>query len=511
MKNKGFTLIELLSVIVLLALTLLIVIPTVINFIKTADKDKEEYSNKLILTAAENYVKDYAKYLQINETNICVSLKTLSELNYLPKSIDNLDEPIIDSKSVDIKYLDGYLYNIVNNEDCYSNGLIPISHNGEEWIIADVNNAWYDYDNQNWANAIILNDNVKKNIGDVVDINSEVKAMFVWIPRYEYKIEDSENEIKVNFISKNKEVSSEGYIIHPAFKFGDKQLSGIWVGKFETSHITLSLNDNENNLNCNGENCLSANGLRILPNVVSLRNNNISNIYYAVRSMSSENNTFKLDSSSVDTHMMKNDEWGAVAYLSKSEYGKYGNSIYEGVNKEIYQNKSDENKTGYSNGTPSQEEVNEQCRYNSIIDRLDGTGACGSGASTTGNITGIYDMSGGALEYVMGYYEPAFECSSKWGGTCDEDLTNFAGFTSIPNLNYYNIYKEETMYYGHALTETSGWYNDNSLYLNDRAPWFMRGGSYNTNENAGIFAYYQGRGNAGPGGTFRVVLVSVNK
>ena len=31
--------------------------------------------------------------------------------------------------------------------------------------------------------------------------------------------------------------------------------------------------------------------------------------------------------------MMKNMEWGAVAYLSHSKYGKYGNSMYEGSNK----------------------------------------------------------------------------------------------------------------------------------------------------------------------------------
>jgi len=511
MKNKGFTLIELLSVIVLFAIILSLVVPTVINFIKVADNNKEESINELILTAAENYVKDYAKYLQINETNICVSVKTLSDLNYLPKGIDNLNGSVSESKSVNIKYSDGYLYDIVNNEDCYSNGLIPISHNGEDWVIADINNPWYDYDNQKWANAVILNDNIIKNIGDTIDVNSEVKAMFVWVPRYEYKIGELESEIKVNFISKDKESPSEGYIIHPAFNFGDKQLSGIWVGKFETSHITLSANDNENNLNCSNENCENATGLRILPNVVSLRNNNVSNMYYAARSMSSENNSFKLDNSRVDTHLMKNDEWGAVAYLSQSKYGKYGNNIYEGINKEIYQNKSDEYKTGYSNGMPSQEDVNEQCRYSNITDVLDGTGACGAGASTTGNITGIYDMSGGALEYVMGYYENALDCSSKWGATCDSDLTNFAGFTSSPDLKYYNAYKEDTIYYGHALSETTNWYNDNYENLDIENPWVVRGGLYSDTENSGIYANYKSQGNSNSNISFRVTLVSINK
>ena len=36
--------------------------------------------------------------------------------------------------------------------------------------------------------------------------------------------------------------------------------------------------------------------------------------------------------------MMKNIEWGAVAYLSQSIYGKYGNISYTGANKEVYKN-----------------------------------------------------------------------------------------------------------------------------------------------------------------------------
>ena len=49
-----------------------------------------------------------------------------------------------------------------------------------------------------------------------------------------------------------------------------------------------------------------------------------------------ENNVFGIKSSITDTHMMKNSEWGAVAYLSQSKYGKYGNLDYEGREKEVY-------------------------------------------------------------------------------------------------------------------------------------------------------------------------------
>ena len=35
------------------------------------------------------------------------------------------------------------------------------------------------------------------------------------------------------------------------------------------------------------------------------------------------NDKYGLDASTVDTHMMKNMEWGAVAYLTSSKYGIY--------------------------------------------------------------------------------------------------------------------------------------------------------------------------------------------
>ena len=82
-----------------------------------------------------------------------------------------------------------------------------------------------------------------------------------------------------------------------------------------------------------------------------------------------EGNIFGIDSEITNSHMIKNSEWGAVAYLSQSKYGKYGNDSYEGANKEVYQNKSS-SYTGNSNGTPSQNEANEQYVYNDASNNL---------------------------------------------------------------------------------------------------------------------------------------------
>ena len=63
--------------------------------------------------------------------------------------------------------------------------------------------------------------------------------MWVWIPRYEYKIENphtsTAEEIKVNFIKDTKKEAASGYIMHPGFTFGDDELTGIWVAKFEAT------------------------------------------------------------------------------------------------------------------------------------------------------------------------------------------------------------------------------------------------------------------------------------
>ena len=77
--------------------------------------------------------------------------------------------------------------------------------------------------------------------------------------------------------------------------------------------------------------------------------------------------------------MLKNSEWGAVTYLASSKYGAGINNVQ--LNNS---NRSDGTGKGPSGGA-----------YNT---------ADGQKASTTNNIYGVYDMSGGAWEYVMGGY-----------------------------------------------------------------------------------------------------------
>ena len=104
----------------------------------------------------------------------------------------------------------------------------------------------------------------------------------------------------------------------------------------------------------------------------------------------------------------------------------------------------------------------------------------GKDASTTGTIYGIYDMSGGAWEYVMGVYNKTIAIS---------------GFSSLPDEKYYNNYTG-TSYIGHALTETASWYSGNNIFVNSSSSWFGRGGGpdYSTKIN-NLFKFESSDGN----------------
>ena len=362
------------------------------------------------------------------------------------------------------------------NEPVLASNMIPVYYNktNRVWKKADKNNMdktnpWYSYNSTGeykgmWANAVtVTGTNRTKYLnatpGTTIPMD-DITTMWVWIPRfkattpsnYNGGTQAKPNAIDVTFVKPNETAID-------AFTFGTKQLSGFWYGKFETSHTTLASSTTDNNLGCTNETCSNANGIIIKPNVKSLRWNNPSNVFFASRSMEQEGNSFGFVSSEVDTHMSKNNEWGAVAYLTQSIYGRCTSSTScteIGIN-----NSSD--KTGYGAPAGSNTYATNGA-YNTTL---------GKDASTAGNIYGIYDMSGGAWEYVMGVY--------------NKTISN-SGFSSLPDTKYYNNYTGSS-YTGHALTETKNWYSDHADFVNSSGPWFVRGGTDYSSTNAGVFSF----------------------
>ena len=414
-----------------------------------------------------------------------------------------------------------------------SEGLIPVVFDTSKGTVVKTISAsdsdWYNYDEKKWANAVLVKDKegthtrsyYQTHLNETIN-ESDILAYFVWIPRYKYKIwtttassSGSEQEIEIVFESKDTE-KSEGtavdeYYTHPAFTFGDTELDGFWIGKFETTGTDTQPT--------------------VKPNLQSLRNQNISTQFatalnFAGGTQSGSTITFSGNStygltSKTDSHMLNNNEWGAVAYLSRSKYG---------ANREVYVNNSSGYYTGRSggnvggstpiNGTYTDQESTTQ--YNTYgfytwdgylldygADTQSSTRELNKVASTTGNIYGVYDMVGGAWEYIMGNFN---------------STAGNSGFSTFPNDKYINLYSSSIFTGtnstnnslctlatcgGQALYETKGWYHDSSYFVISNTPWFRRGGSYNAGRGAGIFNSnsYSGTNNALYG--FRVALAQV--
>ena len=410
------------------------------------------------------------------------------------------------------------------NEPVLDDNMIAVSYNGTDWVKTNIDNNWYSYDNGKWANAVTVSETSRSTylsaeVGTVVSMN-DIETMWVWIPRYSYTIgsEDGTNyygkqgdyldniptvelpgEIDVKFVdTSTKDRGTAKYVVSSginnnswytpdAFTFGDEELSGIWVGKFETS-------SSNPNAEYGGSNVTNLDAM-IKPNVTSWRSINVSNIHTVATKVSASGNRYGF-SESMNSHAMKNSEWAVVSYLSQSKYGKLGNRNFTGSNKEVYQNKSEQYITGCSYGSPGNGNTDYGCQYTYDIE-INGTGA-----STTGNIYGVYDMSGGVLEYVMGNYN---------------DMVGSSGFREPLTLEskYYDKYTNnnvslacngsECLSYG--LSETVGWYNDYHNMVSEEYPWLVHGGFFNNNTGAGVFNFVAWFfGNADSNVSFRLVI-----
>ena len=374
------------------------------------------------------------------------------------------------------------------NKPVLASNMIPVYYDetAETWKKAntsnkDKNNPWYSYNSSGdykgmWANAVTVTETNRATYlnaepGTEIPM-TDINTMWVWIPRfnavtpsnYNGGTREAPGAIDVTFVKENETAID-------AFTFGDKELSGFWYGKFEIGGTLASACTNET---CNVSNIV------VKPNVSSLRNQKVSSFFFASRSMEQSGNSFGFVSSEVDTHMSKNNEWGAVAYLTQSIYGRCTNST---TCTEVGINFNSSYITGY--GAPAKIYV-PQGTYNTEL---------GKDASTTGTIYGIYDMSGGAYEYVMGVLadtngnpRSGYDSSENSGFT--GMLYNEIAYTGIsfPDNKYYNMYMGE-QYMGHALTETYAWYFEYSDFVSDDRPWFIRGNNYYYKDTAGVFNF----------------------
>ena len=288
--------------------------------------------------------------------------------------------------------------------------------------------------------------------------------------------------------------------------------NGLWVGKFETGYkgatTTASAQVNSSD----------STKVQIKPNVYSWRNIQPSNAHLA-------SYNYQRD---LDSHMMKNTEWGAVAYLQHSKYGS---------SKGIVMNNNIGRITGYV------AKVEPTCTYTNLqdacnkaeetligvdgINTLNYKNQASGAASTTGNHTGIYDMNGG-WQYLMGVMldstnsVPLIGQNTTYHSGFNGALSEVGTFTSginLPNEKYFDIYKHSmvsTTYqrrilgdgtaefgphanvtYGGLTRQVGSWYDNDAYLPYNTYTWVLR---------KSIQGIFLANGEQYIGNSFRIVL-----
>lgn len=589
-KKYGFTLIELLAVLVILAIIALIATPIISRIINDSRRRGYNISTRMLISSAKTYYIENTFDLVNAGINGKTNLFNEISKNMQGEMPDNgkiyINEEgqvgvaltynkfcyILDFKSQDILETDDienceilYTDSVLNGADPeLDDAMIPIvfTSNGEIEK-AHVRTAWYNYENKQWANAILVSDETReeyKKAKPGTKINAkDVRAYYVWVPRYRYQIFTDVNEIENitiiepsqyanhakiinvefedNATIKSAGISKDSWLTHPAFTFGDEELNGIWVGKYETT------------------------GNASAPTVLAYDSRYDETTGKSGRSMRSQNvSTQFLTSQKIkyglkekEASMLKNMEWGAIAYLSSSKYGQATTEIM--IN----------NSTKYNTGCAAT--VAPTTTLGGYLEQADHTegyyAGCenewytsnGQKASTTGNMYGIYDMSGGAWEYVMGVVEDSLESKNPLSGRHNVNNSGFNGnfgcpeciiedkleesnatITSLtdgarwPDNKYFDIYLYSEIYgidynRGHLGDATyeleefkkwqdpdkvkrnhSSWHKDYAYFTNIEDPWFVRGGYWKYGASSGVFAFYGCSGGPHSTYSFRSVL-----
>ncbi len=247
-----------------------------------------------------------------------------------------------------------------------------------------------------------------------------------------------------------------------------------------------------------------------------MNNIGIEEAYNLCRSLKDTNNVYGI--SNVDSHLTKNSEWGAVAYLSYSKYGRNGTDV---AHNNISLNNSTNSLyavTGYAKSAESDAVVT-----TTLPEVTNGTkeGAWkttqGQTASSTGNVYGVYDLNGGSWEWTAGYFDKEEEQVEQEENT--EEENNLTGESSKYKTKYeeittsslanINTTKGEAIWElnTNSIAETNTWNDSKFSFVNDSKQFSIRGGDWHENSNSGIFAFDSSDGTGTNTVSFRAVLI----
>ena len=373
---------------------------------------------------------------------------------------------------------------------------------------------WYDYDQQKWANAITVNeealDKYKGKNGVEVD-NNDVLGYWVYIPRYAYEVQrrdatdkvvaeqgdnaardsrfiiefetidnskklpaqscsepvyesfdstgphlilsgvkDYRKECGLNRLYGNNDDNDTTWATHPAFTFGDEELNGIWVGKYQSSVIPL---DDGGITTVTKPNTYVSYSMMVQMGVTG-----DWDMYYAAKTVgqTDPNNTSGSTEAEMSensnklkdytSHMVNNNEWGAILYLTSSHYGVDTAADVEG-NMSIVSSEKDQLfgaggfVTGCGNGDRDNAVVDSSATMTSPTTATCSTdnseaqynGSDGMLASTTHNVYGIYDLTAG----VSGNLVAGAVVDEGPGGSFSENVSDIVGNEPYADVYYH--------------------------------------------------------------------------
>jgi hypothetical protein len=430
--------------------------------------------------------------------------------------------------------------------------------------------SWGNYDEKQWCNAVTvkagkLAEYKAASIGTPIE-EDDILGYWVYVPRYAYQVmryNPLNQFVAVTPFTVRLQKSADTkytpaaytgtgdyrtavaaenrWATHPAFTFDGRELNGIWVGKFETGTDYYCANTNPTAPVSCGAN-VAPSSIFVKPGYAPMINKEIGAAFRIANNMgvsqttggntvtnNTATNTMNLNS--YNSRLQKNDEWGAVVYLSKSAYGTgndkiYNNGFYNAAvgNNTAHTTPYNTATSGYMTGCGP---INSQSDgHSAICHSYEEENSTGNQASTTGNIYGIYDMAGGTWEIVMGnlnsvnesmtvmppasYYN-MYPASGSGGETGSGVFSNVDA--SNAHWGNYNRCNWATCG-GHALYEVTAvqsvsnnqhcWDADASVFAVHTRRWFRR--SSTDGSGAGLYASFYHNGVPDVKTSFRVVL-----
>ena len=220
--------------------------PSTINFDMSVYRGVVTVKNIKLNTAITN-TNQIVKYTFALNGNIIKTIENTDEISNINEQIIEFSNMVDGDNTVNVTGLNAkgeivgsmtklYSPAVVNEPnlsgfDKNTTFYVTYDSNGQEHstipITEEVPNDWYEYGESRWAN--------------IVTRNNELETYYVWIPRYQFQLDQTNERSIVKFISGTSKETDEGYQIPEAFWFDKngngtedegEQLTGYWAMKY---------------------------------------------------------------------------------------------------------------------------------------------------------------------------------------------------------------------------------------------------------------------------------------